>query len=53
MGSLTNDDGNGNENVILKYNFSFLWFFCDDSNLFNLENAGDLSWDKLLWKASK
>ena len=38
-------DGNGNENVISKYNFSFVWLFRDYSNLFNMKNAGELSRD--------
>ena len=33
-GSLSNGDDDGNENVISKYNFSFLQLFRDYSNLF-------------------
>ena len=39
----SNDDNDGNANVILKYNFSFLELFRDYSNLFNVKNAGELS----------
>ena len=40
--SFSNDDGDGNEKVVLKYNCWFLYFFRDYSNLFTFENAGEL-----------
>ena len=43
LGNLSNDEGDGNENVISKYNFSFSYLFRDYSNLFNMKNAGELS----------
>ena len=43
LGSLSNDDGNGNENVTWKYNFASLLLLRDYSNLFNLYNVGDVS----------
>ena len=43
LGSLRNNDGDGDENVISKYNFSFLLLFRDYSNLFNVKNDGELS----------
>ena len=45
--NFSNDDRNGNENVISKSNFSFLYLFRDYSNLLNLENAGNYSGTKL------
>ena len=46
LGTLSKDDGDGSENVISKYNFSFLKLFQvrDYSNLFNIRrNSGELS----------
>ena len=37
--------GDGNENVISKYSFSFLYLFRDNSNLFDLQSDGELSRD--------
>ena len=45
IGSLRNDDGDGNQNVISKYSFSFLYLFRDNWNFFDLENDGELSRD--------
>ena len=45
MGSFSSDNGDGSENHISKYNFSFLYLFRDYWNLFNLEDAGQLSRD--------
>ena len=43
LGSLRNDDGDGNESVISNCNFPLLQLFRDYSYLFNLKNAGELS----------
>ena len=43
LGSFSSDDGDGNKNVISKYSFSFLYLLCDNWNLFDLENDGELS----------
>ena len=41
--SFGSDNGDGNENIISKFNFSLLYLFRDYWNLFILENAGELS----------
>ena len=41
--SFSSEDGDGNENVISKYSFLFQHLFHDYWNLFNLENADELS----------
>ena len=43
IGSLSNDDGNGNENVSWKSNFALLLLLRDYSNSFNLYNVGVVS----------
>ena len=47
VGSLSNADGNGNENVTWKYNFMFLLLLRDYSNSFNLYNVGKVSWNQI------
>ena len=42
---VTNDDGDGEENVISECNFSFSYYFFFLPLLSNLENAGKLSRD--------
>ena len=43
MGSLSNDDGNANENVTWKYKFALPVLLRNYSNLFNLYNVGEVS----------
>ena len=43
LGSLSKDDGNGNENVSWKSNFALLLLLRDYSNSFNLYNVGVVS----------
>ena len=43
IGSLSNDDGNGNENVTWKYNFALLLLLRDYPNSFNLYNVDEVS----------
>ena len=41
---VSRDDGNGNENIALKYKFAFiLVLLCDYSNSFHLYNVAELS----------
>ena len=43
LGSLSNDDGNGNENASSKSNFALLLLLRDYSSSFNLYNVGEVS----------
>ena len=43
LGSLSKDDGYGNENVSPKYNFALSQIFGEHSVLFTLYNTGELS----------
>ena len=48
--TLRNHDGNGNENVALKYKFALLVLLRDYSNFFNLNNAPELSSNRKVGK---
>ena len=47
LGSLSKDDGYGNENVIPKYNLAQSQDFHDYSVLFTLYNTGELSCNRM------
>ena len=47
LGSLSKDDGDGNENVTWKYNFAFFLLFRDYSGSVNLYIVAELSWNRI------